>query len=111
MRSGRLLLSIITEIRTIQLRNPEGERYFGSVAMPDNCVPFDRTVRERYARVTAAPTPAATDALTDIFDHLSPAQYAFLNGVLAILAEQGEEALTRSCEMVIERFGRGTNAG
>jgi hypothetical protein len=42
-----------------------------------------------------------------MFDHLSPAQYAFLSGVLAILAEHGEEALMKSCEMVIERFGRG----
>jgi hypothetical protein len=46
------------------------------------------------------------ERLTDIFDDLSPAQYAFLSGVLAILAEHGEEALTKSCEMVIERFGR-----
>jgi hypothetical protein len=46
------------------------------------------------------------ETLTDIFDHLSPAQYAFLSGVLAVLAEHGEEALTKSCEMVIERFGR-----
>jgi len=58
--------------------------------------------------VTALGGPAAaTGTLTDIFDHLSPAQYAFLSGVLAILAEHGEEALTKSCEMVIERFGRG----
>jgi hypothetical protein len=77
------------------------------VAISDNCIRFDRAARERFARVNAAPTPAAADALTDIFDHLSPAQYAFLNGVLAMLAEEGEEALTRSCEMVIERFGRG----
>jgi hypothetical protein len=46
------------------------------------------------------------ETLTDVFDHLSPAQYAFLSGVLAVLAEHGEEALTKSCEMVIERFGR-----
>lgn len=46
------------------------------------------------------------EGLTDIFDHLSPAQYAFLSGVLAILAEHGEEALAKSGEMVIERFGR-----
>jgi hypothetical protein len=45
--------------------------------------------------------------LPEFFDHLSPAQYAFLSGVLAVLADHGEEALTRSCEMVIERFGRG----
>jgi hypothetical protein len=43
--------------------------------------------------------------MTEMFDHLSPAQYAFLSGVLAILAEHGEEALTKSCEMVLERFG------
>ena len=48
--------------------------------------------------------PGAAD-LTDLFGHLSPAQCAFLSGVLAILAEHGEEALTKSCEMVIERFG------
>jgi len=56
---------------------------------------------------TAAAREARAAALTDIFDHLSPAQYAFLSGVLAILAEHGEEALTKSCEMVLERFGRG----
>jgi hypothetical protein len=49
----------------------------------------------------------SVEQMTEMFDHLSPAQYAFLSGVLAILAEHGEEALTRSCEMVIERFGRG----
>jgi hypothetical protein len=53
----------------------------------------------------ASGQPGAAE-LTDLFDHLSPAQYAFLSGVLAILAEHGEEALTKSCEMVIERFGR-----
>jgi len=47
------------------------------------------------------------ETLTGIFDHLSPAQYAFLSGVLAVLSAHGEEALTRSCKMVIERFGRG----
>ena len=46
------------------------------------------------------------EQMTEMFDHLSPAQYAFLSGVLAILAEHGEEALTKSCEMVLERFGR-----
>ena len=74
----------------------------------NNCIPFDRAARTRNARVDPVETPAARRGLTDIFDHLSPAQYAFLSGVLAILAEQGEEALTRSCEMVIERFGRGS---
>ena len=73
------------------------------VSTTNNCVPFDRT-RGRAARARRA---AATETLTDIFDHLSPAQYAFLSGVLAILAEHGEEALTKSCEMVLERFGRG----
>ena len=48
----------------------------------------------------------SVEEMTDMFDHLSPAQYAFLSGVLAILAEHGEEALTKSCEMVLERFGR-----
>jgi hypothetical protein len=51
-------------------------------------------------------TAVRAEQLTEIFDHLTPAQYAFLSGVLAILAEHGEEALTRSCEMVIERFRR-----
>jgi hypothetical protein len=69
-----------------------------------NCVPFDRA-RSRVARSKRART-SPLEPLTDIFDHLSPAQYAFLSGVLAILAEHGEEALTKSCEMVIERFGR-----
>jgi hypothetical protein len=69
-----------------------------------NCVPFDRT-RARNRRSKRAQT-ARLEPLTDIFDHLSPAQYAFLSGVLAILSEHGEEALTKSCEMVIERFGR-----
>jgi hypothetical protein len=69
-----------------------------------NCVPFDRT-RARSRRSKRAQT-ARLEPLTDIFDHLSPAQYAFLSGVLAILSEHGEEALTKSCEMVIERFGR-----
>ena len=73
------------------------------MGIPDNCVPFDRAARGRVARKR---TPAP-DRLTDLFDRLSPAQYAFLSGVLAVLAEHGEEALTRSCEMVIERFGRG----
>ena len=44
--------------------------------------------------------------LDGIFDQLSPAQCAFLSGVLALLAAHGEEALTRSCEMVIARFKR-----
>lgn len=76
---------------------------------PTKCIPFDRT-RGRAGRVTRAVPGrrAETDAdrLADIFDHLTPAQYAFLAGVLAILADHGEEALTKSCQMVIERFGR-----
>ncbi len=81
----------------------------------NNCIPFDRArgaggrgkQAPGAARPVGATTKPAAATLTDIFDHLSPAQYAFLSGVLAILAEHGEEALTRSCEMVIERFGRG----
>jgi hypothetical protein len=93
----------------------------------DNCIPFDRrpstsargalsTVDGRTGRGRRAPDhpraapPARASAavsLADLFDHLTPAQYAFLSGVLAILADHGEEALTKSCEMVIERFGRG----
>ena len=92
------------------MSNPAREVYFGFVAIRDNCIPFDRGARGRDAHANPGRTPAVAGGLADIFDHLSPAQYAFLSGVLAILAEQGEEALTRSCEMVIERFGRG-NAG
>jgi hypothetical protein len=69
----------------------------------NNCLPFDRD-RSRAGRRTQGSMPAITD---EIFGHLSSAQYAFLSGVLAILSEHGEEALTKSCEMVIERFGRG----
>ena len=90
---------------------------------PTNCIRFDRDRvtsaraassgahgRGRMGRARASappcPTPGA-DRLTGIFDDLSPAQYAFLSGVLAILTEHGEDALTKSCQMVIERFGRG----
>jgi hypothetical protein len=66
-----------------------------------NCVPFDRT-RGRATRGKRV----SVEEMTEMFDHLSPAQYAFLSGVLAVLAEHGEEALTKSCEMVLERFGR-----
>jgi hypothetical protein len=99
--------SLITEIRTIQLSNSLGGITFKGVPAPTNCVPFDRS-RGRSARDMQAARDVSSRAerLTDIFDHLSPAQYAFLSGVLAILAEHGEEALTKSCEMVIERFGR-----
>jgi hypothetical protein len=73
----------------------------------NNCIPFDRARgRAGRAKRETRQQAQAQAALTDIFDHLSPAQYAFLSGVLAILAEHGEEALTKSCEMVIERFGR-----
>ena len=65
-----------------------------------NCVPFERA-RGRTAREKRV----SVEQMTEMFDHLSPAQYAFLSGVLAILAEHGEEALTKSCEMVLERFG------
>ena len=79
----------------------------------DNCIPFERGRTGRARRASGSPdTVRAAGAsaacnLAEIFDHLTPAQYAFLSGVLAILAEHGEEALTKSCEMVIERFGRG----
>ena len=78
-------------------------------------MPFDRT-RVRKGKSASRPrrTPDRHEDgdpfLSHIFEHLSPAQYAFLNGVLAVLAEHGEEALTKSCEMVLERFGR-TKAG
>ena len=76
---------------------------------PTNCIPFARVHgRRRQGKVKAVRrTTLRAEQLSDIFDHLSPAQYAFLSGVLAILAEHGEDALTRSCEMVIERFKRG----
>ena len=70
----------------------------------NNCIPFDRA---RGPAGRAARPPAVTEPLADMFERLSPAQHAFLSGVLAILAEHGEEALMKSCEMVIERFGRG----
>ena len=78
---------------------------------PTNCIPFDRaragrTERAKRHQPVRRTTPRV-EHLIGIYEHLSPAQYAFLSGVLAILAAHGEEALTRSCEMVIERFGRG----
>jgi hypothetical protein len=84
---------------------------FKGVARPSNCLPFDaaRAARVRPGKGTqrASGLQSRAERLTGIFDHLSPAQAAFLSGVLAILAAHGEEALTRSCEMVLERFGRG----
>ncbi len=79
--------------------------------MTNNCVPFEPAAA-RASRLRPKPGSGAESrgALTDVFDHLSPAQYAFLSGVLAVLAEHGEEALTKSCEMVLERFGRGHGA-
>jgi hypothetical protein len=78
------------------------------VQRPSNCVPFDagRAVR-RHRKAQRPALDARAERLTTIFDQMSPAQTAFLSGVLAILAAHGEEALTRSCEMVLERFGRG----
>jgi hypothetical protein len=99
-----LLFSLITEIRTIQLSNFEDRITFRDVPRLTNCIPFEHTGRASIARRGGK---GRDEQLTEIFDHLSPAQYAFLTGVLAILADHGEEALTRSCEMVIERFGRG----
>ena len=84
---------------------------FNGVPRPSNCVPFDAArvgrVRPGKGPRRARDLPSRAERLTGIFEHLSPAQAAFLSGVLAILAAHGEEALTRSCEMVIERFGRG----
>jgi hypothetical protein len=107
-RADSLSFSLITEIRTIQLSNCADGITFRGVPSPTNCIPFDRA-RSGRAKAGAAVRGARLQAeeLSDIFGHLSPAQYAFLSGVLAILAEHGEDALTRSCEMVIERFGRG----
>jgi hypothetical protein len=73
-----------------------------NVSRAQNCVPFDRQ-RSRAAEADRAPVEPSAD----LFGELSPAQYAFLSGVFAVLAAHGAEALTRSCEMVIERFGRG----
>jgi hypothetical protein len=92
------------------LSNPGVGFTFNGVPGPDNCISFEQARgRSGRARNVQAPrgAKARADNVAEIFDHLSPAQYAFLSGVLAILAEHGEEALTRSCEMVIERFGRG----
>ena len=74
----------------------------------NNCIPFERpSASAQGGRPGRAMRSAAAESLADIFDHMSPAQCAFLSGVFAILAAHGEEALTRSCEMVLERFGRG----
>lgn len=92
------------------MSNFGGRITFRDVPSPTNCVPFDRTrpsSLEKSGLHAVRGVKAPAEGLTDTFDHLSPAQYAFLSGVLAILAEHGEEALPRSCQMVIERFGRG----
>jgi len=81
------------------------------VNVPNNCVPFPELGRSeapsgRTGRSKGAAQPAEAFAWTDeFFSKLTPAQCAFLTGVFAMLSEHGEEALTRSCEMVIERFG------
>lgn len=69
----------------------------------NNCLPFERA-RARTRTPKRDLAPAAV--LSEIFEDLTPAQFAFLTGVLALLADHGADALTRSCEMVIERFGR-----
>ena len=85
--------------------------------MGNNCVPFERrgsgNARRRNADIPVYMLPGtrrtradSATAIDGISGELSPAQYAFLSGVLAILSEHGEEALTRSCRMVIERFSR-----
>jgi len=100
-----LLPILITEIITIQLSNSPGR--FTLEIVSDNCVSFAagraRAAQRRAKQIAAAEVPN----LEELFGHLTPAQYAFLGGVLAILAEHGEEALTKSCEMVLQRFGRG----
>jgi hypothetical protein len=80
------------------------------VPSPANCLSFDRArgrAGKASGRQSASGAKSRSEQLTDIFDQLSPAQCAFLSGVLAILAEHGEDALIRSCEMVMERFRRG----
>jgi hypothetical protein len=77
--------------------------------VPNNCVPFD-AARSRQAPRRLPRAPQQAHDLNDLFGHLSASQCAFLSGVLAILSEHGEEALTRSCEMVLQRFGRGSTA-
>ena len=75
-------------------------------SVSSNCVPFEAARTRQGGRRRSAPRPPLGDPLGDTLGHLSPSQYAFLSGVLAILAEHGEDALTKSCQMVIERFGR-----
>ena len=93
------IILIITEIRTIQLSNSAGGVTVNFVPI-DNCIPFTRS-RSRTGK--AKPPARAVDGAggDEVFDHLTPAQCAFLSGVLAILAAHGQDALTRSCEMVI----------
>lgn len=73
--------------------------------LPTNCVPFDAT-RRRNGPVHGAGDIGPVGAQTVSRSDLSPAQHEFLTGVFAVLAAHGAEALTKSCEMVIERFGR-----
>jgi hypothetical protein len=75
------------------------------VPLPTNCVPFDAT-RRRIGPAHGAEyiSPLGAGALGR--SDLSPAQHEFLTGVFAVLAAHGADALTKSCEMVIERFGR-----
>jgi hypothetical protein len=67
------------------------------VPVPTNCVPFHAARAGRLGRARgrqpARETARPAERLTEIFDHLSPAQYAFLSGVLAILVAHGEDAL------------------
>ena len=83
--------------------------------MSNNCVPFPRAERPGTGSQAAsgkskkgkssAHIPASLGWTDEFFSKLTPAQCAFLTGVFAMLSEHGEEALTRSCEMVIQRFG------
>jgi hypothetical protein len=99
-----LLPKPITEIIRIQL--PNRGTGFSVEPVPNNCVPFQPTRTRQGGRRRSAPRRPLADPLGDYVGNLSSSQYAFLSGVLAILVEHGEEALTTSCQMVIERFGR-----
>jgi hypothetical protein len=94
--------------------------YFGGVR-GINCVPFESVrgrTSDRRRQISVSTlvsglarggrlTATAAPPRDEMSGHLSPAQHAFLGGVLALLSDHGEDALTRSCEMVIARFGRG----
>ena len=75
--------------------------------MRNNCVPFvPATERVNGRRRQADLSALAGVALGGASGPMSAAQCAFLSGVIALLAAHGEDALTKSCKMVLERFGR-----